>query len=142
MGLFIPYFYITSYATSIGKDPDMSFYLVSILNGASLLGRILPSILADRYGVFNMITIATFFSGIGCCCMTSATTMAGLIAIAAAYGLASGAIISLQGACSTRLVRPETYGAAMGSLMAVCSLAYVLRPASRIACLLFSHVVV
>jgi len=125
MGLFIPFFYITSYSTSIGKDPDMSFYLVSILNGVSLLGRILPGILADRYGAFNMIFVATLFSGVICCFMTSATTMAGLVAIAAAYGLASGAILSLQGACSTKLVSPESYGAAMGSMMAVCSIAYV-----------------
>ena len=123
MGLFIPFFYITSYSVSIGKDPDISFYLVSIMNGVSLIGRILPGILADRYGAFNMISLATLFSGIVCCCMTSATTVAGLVAISAAYGLASGAILSLQGACSTKLVGPETYGAAMGSMMGVCSIA-------------------
>ncbi|KAF2686190.1 MFS general substrate transporter [Lentithecium fluviatile CBS 122367] len=123
MGLFIPFFYITSYSISIGKDPDMSFYLISILNGISLLGRLLPGILADRYGAFNLTFLATFFSGLICCCMTTAKTLGGLIAIAAAYGFASGAILSLQGACATKLVGPESYGAAMGSMMAVCSIA-------------------
>lgn len=123
MGLFIPFFYLTSYSVSIGKDPDMSFYLISILNGVSLLGRLLPGILADRYGAFNLTFLATFFSGIICCCMTCAKTPGGLIAIAAAYGFASGAILSLQGMCATKLVGPESYGAAMGSMMAVCSIA-------------------
>jgi MFS family permease len=127
MGMFIPFFYITSYSISIGQDPDMSFYLVAILNGVSLVGRVLPGFIADRYGTFNMITVVTFFSGIICCCMTSATSMGGLIAIAAAYGLSSGAILSLQGACSTKLVGPESYGAAMGAMMGVCSIAYVVR---------------
>lgn len=126
MGLFIPFFYITSYSISLGNDPDMSFYLISILNGISLLGRLLPGILADRYGAFNLTFIATFFSGIVCCCMTSAKSIGGLAAIAATYGFASGAILSLQGACATKLVGPESYGAAMGSMMAVCSIAYVI----------------
>jgi predicted MFS family arabinose efflux permease len=59
--------------------------------------------------------------------MTSATSIGGLAAIAATYGFASGAILSLQGACATKLVGPESYGAAMGSMMAVCSIAYVIR---------------
>jgi MFS family permease len=126
MGLFIPFFYITSYSISLGKDPDMSFYLISILNGVSLIGRLLPGILADRYGPFNLTFLATFFSGIICCCMTSAKSLGGLVVIAATYGFASGAILSLQGACATKLVGPESYGAAMGSMMAVCSIAYVI----------------
>jgi MFS family permease len=122
-GLFIPMFYIPSYSISIGKDPDMSFYLLSILNGVSLIGRLVPGFLADKYGAFNMTFLATFFSGIICCCLTTAKTLGGLIVLSAAYGFASGAIISLQGACTTNLVGPESYGAAMGIMMAVCSIA-------------------
>ncbi|PGH20804.1 hypothetical protein AJ80_03431 [Polytolypa hystricis UAMH7299] len=122
MGLFVPFFFITSYAISIGMDPDMSFYLISILNGTSLFGRVLPGILADRYGRFNVMVLATLFSGIICCCMTAATSMGGIIVIAAAYGFSSGAILSLQGACATQLVDPQTYGAAMGMMMGICSI--------------------
>lgn len=123
MGLFVPFFFLTSYSVSIGKDPDMSFYLISILNGVSLFGRLLPGLLADRFGPFNIMLLASFFSGIICCCMASVTTVGGLVVFAAAYGFTSGAIISLQGACATRLVGPESYGAAMGAMMAVCSIA-------------------
>ncbi|KAF3482539.1 uncharacterized protein GIQ15_05298 [Arthroderma uncinatum] len=123
LGLFVPFYFITSYSISVGKDAEISFYLISIINATSLFGRLLPGFWADRYGKFNVMIVAALFSGIICCCMTVATSLGGLIAISIAYGFASGAIISLQGACATQLVDPATYGAAVGSIMGICSIA-------------------
>ncbi|EEQ34227.1 hypothetical protein McanMca71_005017 [Microsporum canis] len=123
MGLFVPFYFITSYSIHLGKDPETSFYLISVTNATSLFGRLLPGFWADRYGKFNTLILATLFSGIICCCITAATSLGGLMVIAAAYGFASGAIISIQGACATQLVDPATYGAAMGAVLGVCSIA-------------------
>ncbi|KAM0098774.1 hypothetical protein ACP6JE_006719 [Aspergillus fumigatus] len=48
-GMFSPFFFTTSYAVAQGFSTDLSFYTISIINGASLFGRIIPGILADRY---------------------------------------------------------------------------------------------
>ena len=48
--LFIPYFYIQIYASFRGVSPGISNYLLAILNAMNIPSRVLPGILADRYG--------------------------------------------------------------------------------------------
>lgn len=104
LGLFSPFFYVTSYATSLGMSTSISFYLVSIVNGASLFGRILPGFLADRFGCFNLCSLAIFTSGIIAMCWTKATSEAGLIIWSSAYGFASGVSgLKLVDLCICRL---------------------------------------
>lgn len=90
LGMFAPFFFVTSYAASLGMSPSFSFYLISILNGASSFGRILPGFLGDRYGHFNLCATAALLSGIIGFCWTAATTPAGLVVYSVAYGFASG----------------------------------------------------
>lgn len=94
-GMFAPFFFITSYASAMEFSSDLAFYSVSILNGASMFGRILPGIVADKYGRFNFCTLFTFLSGVIALCWTKATSVAGLVVFAAAYGFTSGVRISL-----------------------------------------------
>lgn len=90
LGMFSPFFYVTSYAQSLGHSTSFAFYLVSTINGASLFGRILPGILADRYGHFNICGTATLLSGAIALCWTAAKRSGGLIVWCLAYGLTSG----------------------------------------------------
>ncbi|THY20214.1 MFS monocarboxylate transporter [Aureobasidium pullulans] len=117
LGMFSPFFYVSSYAAFLHMSTSFTFYLVSIVNGASFFGRILPGILADRYGCFNLLFCAALTSGIVAFCWTGATSVAGVMVWALAYGFASGAIMSLQTACISRLATPETMGTAMGMAM-------------------------
>ncbi|SMY25106.1 unnamed protein product [Zymoseptoria tritici ST99CH_1A5] len=122
-GFFAPIFYISVYATHLGFSENLAFHLVSILNAASLVGRILPGILADHYlGHFNTLTISMVLSGVVVFCWTQATSVAGLIVWTMAYGFASGAILSLQLACATGLVPDSIRGAAIGAAMGSVSL--------------------
>lgn len=89
-GMFSPFFFTTSYGVKMGFSDDLSFYTVSIVNGASFFGRILPGIVADKYGKFNSCIVATSFAGIIALCWTKATSVAGLVVWSAAYGFASG----------------------------------------------------
>ena len=50
--LFIPYVYITIYANFHGIPTSTSNYLLPILNAMNIPSRILPGILADRYGPY------------------------------------------------------------------------------------------
>lgn len=90
LGFFTPFFYISTYAVHLGMSQKLAFYLVSVLNGASTFGRILPGFIADRLGRFNILTICALFGGIIAFCWTTATSVAGVIVWTAAYGFASG----------------------------------------------------
>lgn len=90
LGLFSPFFYITPFTVSLGLDANMAFYMVSILNAASLFGRILPGILADRIGAFNTIIVSSVCSGVICACWTKAVSIPGIVMFSIAYGFASG----------------------------------------------------
>ncbi|KAL1303211.1 hypothetical protein AAFC00_006630 [Neodothiora populina] len=122
LGFFGPFFYVSSYAVSIGQSSSFSFYLIAILNAASLFGRILPGIVADRYGSWNLLLVSMLTSSIVAFCMTAATSTAGIIVWSLAYGFASGAILSLQSACAVSLVKPQDSGKAIGMVMGSASI--------------------
>lgn len=97
LGMFSPFFYVTSYAESLGHSTSFSFYLISIVNAASLFGRILPGFLADRYGHFNLCGLAALFSGIIAFCWTPVKSTAALAIWSLAYGFSSGVRYRLLG---------------------------------------------
>jgi MFS family permease len=53
MGMWTPVFYIPVYAVSRGMKPLLASYLLSIINGSSTFGRIIPGILAAEYVRFR-----------------------------------------------------------------------------------------
>lgn len=50
--MFTPLFYVQQFAISMGFTPTAAFYLLSIINGSSAFGRILPGFVADRFGPY------------------------------------------------------------------------------------------
>lgn len=90
LGLFAPFFYVSAYAVAEGVSSSVSFYLISILNAASLFGRVLPGIWADRWGHFNFMIFALGASAIVGFCWTAATNVAGLVVWSVVYGFTSG----------------------------------------------------
>ncbi|XMA13951.1 hypothetical protein WAI453_006742 [Rhynchosporium graminicola] len=123
LGLFSPFFYITSWTIGLGLDTNMAFYMVSIINAASLFGRILPGLWADRIGAYNIMVISAGFSGLVCMCWTEATSIGGIAVLSLAYGFASGAVIGLQGACASQIAQPHQYGIVMGFVISFLSIA-------------------
>jgi MFS family permease len=89
-GMFGPFFYITTYAIQKGFSSTLAFYTISIVNGASFFGRVIPGVLADKYGKFNLIILSNLLAGIIAMCWTKVTSVAGLVIWCAAYGFASG----------------------------------------------------
>lgn len=99
LGMFSPFFYVSSYAASLDMSTSFTFYLVSIVNGASFFGRVLPGILADRYGCFNLLFLAALSSGVVAFCWTGATNVAGVTVWAVAYGFTSGVSCRITFGC-------------------------------------------
>ena len=49
LAFFVPFFYAQTYALNIGTDENLAFYVLSIMNAAGMVGRLLPNALADKY---------------------------------------------------------------------------------------------
>ena len=116
LGVFIPIFYLPSYAVYHGFDTELARYLTAILNAASLFGRVIPGILADKFfGKLNTLCVAALCSGIICFCWPTATSTPGIIVFAAVYGFVSGAIVSMQSACFAQVPKdPRNIGTYLG----------------------------
>jgi MFS family permease len=122
-GLFTPFFFLPSYAVSKGMSIRLSSYLLSILNGASLPGRVIPGILADKFGRLNMLFVSGISTGILLLCWPGITTNAPIIVFAALYGYCSGSIISLIPATvAISVPSARDIGTYLGMCMTVLSL--------------------
>ncbi|RDW75428.1 monocarboxylate permease-like protein [Coleophoma cylindrospora] len=128
-GMFTPFFYLPTYATTQGMSPTLAGYLLSILNAASTFGRIIPGVLADKYGRMNMFALGGIATGIIIFCMTSATSNAGLIVYSVFFGFASGTIIS-GGSAAFSLCPHDSrsIGTYMGMGMAIAGVGGLIGP--------------
>ena len=107
IGLYIPFFYIIIYAeTSIKLDGNLSFYLLSIMNGASFMGRIVPGLLADKYGSTNVLVICSLASSILSYAWIVIHDLGGIVVFCILYGFFSGAVVSVTATVISALV-PE-----------------------------------
>jgi MFS family permease len=94
IGMFMPIIFLPTYAVSRGMGPTLAGYLPAILNAASTFGRIIPGILADKYGRLNVYAFGSLVTSVIIFCMDSAKDNAAIIAYAAVFGFTSGTIIS------------------------------------------------
>lgn len=96
IGLYVPFFYceVYAYQSNFG-DGEFSFYTLAILNGASTFGRILPNIIADAIGPFNVIIPCALFAGICTLSLLSITAVPSFVVFLIFYGFFSGAFVSL-----------------------------------------------
>lgn len=97
-GLFVPINYLPVLALNAGMDPNIAQYLISILNAASLFGRMFSGIMGDKVGKYNIFIVVCYLSGLWILALLiPSVTSASLIAFAVLYGFCSGAYVSLIG---------------------------------------------
>ncbi|KAJ7252471.1 major facilitator superfamily domain-containing protein [Mycena rebaudengoi] len=94
LGLYTVLTYIDVSAVTFGVSPDFSFYLISIANGCSLLGRLAGGITADKIGPLNVLAPMTLIAAGMTYAWPHARTKAALVAIAVFYGIVSGTYVS------------------------------------------------
>ncbi|KAF2811946.1 monocarboxylate permease-like protein [Mytilinidion resinicola] len=129
LGMWTPLFFIPTYAVSRGVDAALASYLLAIVNGASTFGRIIPGILADRYGKLNMFGLGGIMTGVVILCMNKAETTAALVVYSIAFGFTSGTIVSGAAAAFSVCTKdPRDVGTYMGMGMAIASLAVLIGP--------------
>ncbi|KAI3559231.1 riboflavin transporter MCH5 [Colletotrichum abscissum] len=129
VGMFIPFFYLPTFGIDHGLSPSLASYLVAVINGASIPGRIIPGVLGDKFGRINILFTAGLLTAISILCWPKAVTEAGIIGFAAAYGLTSGAIISGGSVVFTLCPKtPKDIGTYMGMGIAFASIAVLIGP--------------
>jgi predicted MFS family arabinose efflux permease len=122
--MFFPFFYIPSYAQSVGVGISLSNYLIAILNAGSLVGRLLGGALANRLGRFNTVVGASLICGILTFCWLAISSSGGMIAFSLLYGLFSGVVIGLFAATIAMTApQPNVIGSYIGMALGVGSLA-------------------
>lgn len=95
-GYFIPINYLQVQALKGGMDPDLVQYLLPMLNGASLFGRLLSGFASDRVGRYNIYITACGFSTLWILALwLPATGDAAIISFAVLFGLFAGGYVSL-----------------------------------------------
>jgi MFS family permease len=75
---------------------NLSNYLIPILNAVSIFGRIIPGIIADRLGRFNVMIITTGFSAIIVLALwLPSASNAPILIFCILYGFSSGAFVAI-----------------------------------------------
>ncbi|KAI5467238.1 major facilitator superfamily domain-containing protein [Mariannaea sp. PMI_226] len=93
---FVPVFYLQSYALTHGMEGKiLAFYLVAILNAASIPGRILLAMLSDKFGPVNTFVFITGSTAIVTFSWAAVDTGAGSIVFSVFYGFFSGSLVAV-----------------------------------------------
>lgn len=98
VGQYIPYFFIEQFAAE--RHINFEFWMLIFLNIGSIPGRIVPSLLADRFfhPLKVLATTTAAAALLAFCWIAIRHSTAGLIIWCFLYGFCSGAFVSLQGA--------------------------------------------
>lgn len=97
IGLYVPFFYIQLYSIEYGiSSTEFSPYFVTILNAGSVVGRLLPNYLADRFGSVNMLILMNVGASILAFAWMGIKNFAGLIIFCILYGAFSGGVVSVS----------------------------------------------
>lgn len=93
---FVPVFYLQSYALTHGMNGQtVAYYLVAILNAASIPGRVLLAMASDAFGPVNTFVFITASTAAVTFSWAAVQTGAGNIAFSVFYGFFSGSLVAI-----------------------------------------------
>lgn len=119
-GLYTPFTYIDLF-TDHYHIPATGYYL-SVLNGASLFGRVIPGILADRFGKLNMLVPHLALCVILIFIFPLCTNLGGMVTFTVLFGYASGCYVSILPAAVAQLGATSNVGTRLGMMFSIMSI--------------------
>lgn len=128
--LWVPYYYVITFSIEeAGMDQMLAFYMLPLMNGCSLFGRIFTGYGADKFGRLNSLPIIYVLNSILLFCWAIVHSTTGVIIWTCFFGFASGAVISVYPASISLMAgRPGDIGAYLGQATAVVSFANLTGP--------------
>ena len=94
----LPYLPVLTAVRIPGINPDLTFDLLAILNGSSVVGRILAGIVAAKFGPTETISVALVLGSMLLFCWIAVGSVAGTIIWSIFWGMISGVLVALPGA--------------------------------------------
>ncbi|KID95136.1 Major facilitator superfamily domain, general substrate transporter, partial [Metarhizium majus ARSEF 297] len=124
MGLYTMFFYLSYYTKARHiTSTALSFYIVTILNAASIFGRTIPNAISDKTGAFNLIGPGAAVVSVIIFGMLGAKSVASVVILAILFGFFSGIFIALPPVCIVRLTQDRTkIGTRMGMAFGIIGL--------------------
>ncbi|CAO1617820.1 unnamed protein product [Sympodiomycopsis kandeliae] len=116
LGLYTPFTYSDVW-TEDNHIPAKDYFL-SILNGASVFGRIIPGILADRFGKMNMLVPHLGVCVILLFVFPLCQNLHGMIVFSILFGYSSGCFVSLMTPVIAQLGSTSSVGTRLGMCFA------------------------
>lgn len=99
LGMYTPLTFIdVSAIRTAHLSRDFSFDLVSIINAASLIGRVGGGLCSDRFGVINILAGFSCVGALSTFVWPTVKSKGGLVALSIAYGAGSGPLVGLLAA--------------------------------------------
>lgn len=128
MGFYNFVVYVQPYAIENGIISErLGFYLVSILNAASTIGRILPNMTADHVGPFNVLVPLCTATSLLAFCWIAVHNTAGIIVLSALYGFWSGGFVSLPPIAIMTITKDfSKLGTRIGQAFFICAIAVLI----------------
>ncbi|PFH48946.1 hypothetical protein AMATHDRAFT_148803 [Amanita thiersii Skay4041] len=128
-GFYFPVFFLQLSAIQQGISPRLAFYSLTILNGASVVGRIVPNLVVHRSGVFNAVIFCTIACSALVFCDLAVKNAVGIVMFALVYGFFNGTYAGLVAPMAASLAKNDSeIGARMGvcfTFTGTCSISYL-----------------
>ncbi|KAJ3542301.1 hypothetical protein NM208_g3400 [Fusarium decemcellulare] len=118
-GLFVPVTFIISHAAAHAFHTVNSYSLLSIFNAGQVFGMLIPGMLADAFGRFNIIIISISLCVVSVLglWLPSQDSAGLLISFAIIFGFAGGSNLSLIPVCVGQLRDAKDYGRFYGTAL-------------------------
>jgi len=116
-GLYFPIFFLQLNAVMNGIDSSLAFYTIAILNGASVVGRVVPNLFVQRFGIFNVVIPCAAACAILVFSTLAVKTVVGTLTFTVLYGFFSGAYVGIFAPMVASLAKDD---GEIGARLGIC----------------------
>jgi predicted MFS family arabinose efflux permease len=129
-GLYFAFFYMGTFARDQLQYAE-PIYLLMVLNGVGVVGRTVPSVIADKWtGPLNALVLLSFASSLLVYCWAAISSIGGLFAFTIVYGFLAASLQALLPAVATTMTpHPSRTGTRVGMILGFVSFANLTGPA-------------
>ncbi|KAI0445238.1 major facilitator superfamily domain-containing protein [Xylaria telfairii] len=129
LGYWVPLFYLVPYASlSLGISSTNASDLLSILNAASLFGRVLPAAVGHKTSAANILLAGATALGVLIFSWAGIWTKAGITVWSIFLGFTTGSVITIPNAVASRLSHHSNTGLRIGIMWAIGAFAELIGP--------------
>ncbi|KAI1430738.1 major facilitator superfamily domain-containing protein [Xylaria sp. CBS 124048] len=122
LGYWVPIFYLVPYASRSLNIPSMfASDLLAVLNGASLIGRIVPAVVGHKLGPANILFGGATAMGILILSWIAVDSIIKLMIWALFLGITAGIVITIPNVVCGQLSKPSNTGLRIGNMWALAA---------------------